>query len=71
MGVVAEGCQFSDGWCALTWLTHLSSKCWYHSVDVLERIHGHEGRTIVVWDDDPHEPADESVDRNALEARDE
>lgn len=67
VGVVAEGVQFTNGFAVLTWLTALTSVATYHSVDVLERIHGHEGRTIVVWDDEPHEPADETVDKDALE----
>ncbi len=50
-GVVAEGCQFSNGHVSLTWLTHLTSLVWYHSVDVLESVHGHEGKTRVVWVD--------------------
>ena len=56
-GVVAEGVQFTNGYCCLTWLTPYTSVATYHSVDVLERIHGHEGRTRVVWDDEPHEKA--------------
>ena len=51
-GVVAEGVAFSNGFCALTWLTHLSCNAFYHSVDVLEAIHGHEGATKVVWIDE-------------------
>lgn len=64
-GVVAEGVQFTNGSTVLTWLTHLTSVAVYHSVDVLERIHGHDGKTIVIWDDEPHEKADETVDRDA------
>lgn len=63
-GVVAEGVQFTNGSTVLTWLTHLTSVAVYHSVDVLERIHGHCGKTVVVWDDNPHEKADESIDRD-------
>lgn len=62
-GVVAEGVQFTNGSVVLTWLTHLTSVAVYHSIDVLERIHGHDGKTIVVWDDEPHEKADERVDK--------
>jgi len=53
-GIVAEGVQFSCGWCALSWLTEYSSCGVYPSIEELERIHGHGGRTIVVWctDDD-------------------
>lgn len=56
-GVVAEGVQFTNGYVCLTWLTPLTSLCIYHSVVVLEKIHGHDGRTIVVFDDPPHDHA--------------
>jgi len=51
-GRVAEGCQFSNGYCALTWKSELTSMTWFHSIDVLIRIHGHEGKTVVVWIDE-------------------
>jgi hypothetical protein len=53
-GVVAEGVQFTNGTVVMTWLSHLTSVAMYHSIDVLERIHGHDERTVVVWDDAPH-----------------
>lgn len=61
-GIVAEGVQFTNGSTVLTWLTHLTSVAVYHSVDVLERIHGHDGRTVVCWDDPPHEMAKDGTD---------
>jgi hypothetical protein len=64
-GVVAEGCQFTNGTTVLTWLNHLSSTTIYHSIDVLERIHWHEGKTLVVWDDDPHEFSNDEIDQRA------
>lgn len=46
-GVVAEiGC-FSDGTCAMRWLTETASTAIYASLDDLERIHGHGGATRV------------------------
>lgn len=50
-GFVAEGCQFENGWCAMTWYGIRSSYCWYPSIEVLESLHGHEGRTKVSWID--------------------
>jgi hypothetical protein len=50
-GVVAEGVEFTSGWVALTWLTPLSSMAFYHSARILESIHGHDGRTKIVWDE--------------------
>jgi hypothetical protein len=51
-GVVAQGVQFDDGSCAMRWLTATSSTAVYASADDVEAIHGHEGRTRLVWLDD-------------------
>ena len=48
-GDVAEGVQFSDGTCAMRWLTATSSTAIYASIEDLEKIHGHGGRTRVRW----------------------
>lgn len=47
VGVVAEGVVFSNGWVAYTWLTPLSTVTFCQSVDVLEKLHGHDGRARV------------------------
>jgi len=49
-GVVAEGVQFTNGWCAMSWLTAMHSVAIYPNVQQLESIHGHNGRTKVVFD---------------------
>jgi hypothetical protein len=48
-GVVAEGIEFSNGMCALCWLTAMHSVAVYPNVRQLEAIHGHNGRTRVDW----------------------
>lgn len=48
-GVVAQGVQFDDGSCAMRWLTATSSTAMYASAGDVETIHGHEGRTRLVW----------------------
>lgn len=49
-GRVAEGVEFSDGWCALTWLTgRYSSVAFYPSIGAIEHIHGHRGNTSIVF----------------------
>lgn len=48
-GVVAQGVEFDDGSCAMRWLTATSSTAVYASADDVQRIHGHEGRTRLVW----------------------
>jgi hypothetical protein len=53
-GPVVEGVQFTNGWCALRWLSSKSSLCFYQSIEEVKAIHGHEGRTeIVIHDFDP------------------
>ena len=52
----------SNGRCALTWLTPLTSVCWYDSAYVLEEIHSHGGKTLLIFDDPPFEPAEDDQD---------
>lgn len=48
-GVVAEGIEFSNGMCAMCWLTAMHSVAVYPNVRQLEAIHGHNGRARVVY----------------------
>lgn len=48
-GIVAEGVEFSNGWVALTWLTEYTSVVFYPSMGSVYAIHGHQGKTDVVW----------------------
>ena len=49
-GVVAEGVQFTDGKVAIRWLSgdHHSTVFWDDLESVLA-IHGHDGKTELVW----------------------
>lgn len=49
-GVVAEGIEFSNGMCAISWLTGMHSIGVYPNVKQMEAIHGHNGRTKVVFE---------------------
>ena len=49
-GTVAEGIEFSNGMCAMCWLTAMHSVAVYPNVRQLEAIHGHNGRARVVFD---------------------
>jgi hypothetical protein len=51
VGKVAEGVQFSSGEVALKWMTPIWSCVFYLSMAAVEHIHGHGGRTRVVWTD--------------------
>jgi hypothetical protein len=50
VGVVAEGVEFHDGQCVMSWYGR------HHTIEVAPRIddiieiHGHEGKTVVQWD---------------------
>lgn len=46
-GVVAEGVIFEDGVCAMRWKTAKASTCVYDSIQDLEAIHGHGGKTRI------------------------
>jgi len=49
-GRVAQGIEFDNGRCALTWLTIYTSIAVYENIEMVENIHGHDGRTIIEWD---------------------
>lgn len=49
-GVVAEGIEFTNGWCSLSWLTAMHSVAVYPNARAVEAIHGHNGRTKLVFD---------------------
>lgn len=59
-GVVAYGVQFPDGAVAIRWAgDHPSTVIWGSLAGALA-VHGHEGRTSVIWlddDDAPERPA--------------
>lgn len=48
-GMVAEGVEFEDGQCVMSWLTQFHSLGIYPNSETLIRIHGHEGRTTIEW----------------------
>ncbi|MER5253062.1 MULTISPECIES: hypothetical protein [unclassified Streptomyces] len=52
VGVIVEGIEFTDGTVALRWLTETTSTAIYASMDDVETIHGHGGRTRIVWIDE-------------------
>lgn len=49
-GIVAEGVIFKNGKCVLNWLTNLNSITIFDNIEILEKIHGHEGRTKIKYD---------------------
>lgn len=51
-GIVAEGIQFRDGRCTYRWLTAPATTQQADSIHHITHIHGHGGKTKVVWLDE-------------------
>ncbi len=51
-GIVAEGVMFSNCWVALHWLKEYTCVNIYPSIAEVMAIHGHGGKTKVLWDDE-------------------
>ena len=49
-GIVAIGVMLPSGMVVLEWLTPIKSINHYHSIADMEALHGHGGKTQVVWD---------------------
>lgn len=53
IGIVADGAAFPNGKVVVAWTGKHPSVITYDSVDAVLDIHGHEGKTRIVWDDVP------------------
>lgn len=54
-GVVAEGVQFTNGWCSISWLGEFpSAVLWPGGISHVEHVHCHGGASRIVWLDDEH-----------------
>jgi hypothetical protein len=51
IGIVAEGVEFTGGVVALRWLSDWPTSVVFHDkgIDSVVSVHGHDGRTRVVW----------------------
>lgn len=59
-GTVAEGVEFDDGFVAMRWLSNKASVTIFANIKHLKDLHGHGGKTKVVWTDpDPLEGSEE------------
>jgi len=66
-GYVAEGVEYSDGIVAMRWTTATATTVLFKSMDDVEKIHGHEGRTVICYVDAVHStPADTQKDAYAV-----
>ncbi len=54
IGYVAEGIQFASGKVAISFYpvapTFVASVIVFNSMDEVEKIHGHDGKTEIIWD---------------------
>lgn len=48
-GIVAEGVEFTDGKVAMRWMSNYPSWTLFDDMKSLETIHGHEGKTAIIW----------------------
>lgn len=48
-GKVAAGAMWPDGSASLWWNTQTTSQGFYASINDVERIHGHDGKTEIRW----------------------
>lgn len=51
-GVVAEGIKFTDGIVVVRWLSATPTTVVHNDIESVLKIHGHQGKTQVVWKDD-------------------
>lgn len=50
-GMVAEGTLFTNGKVVLAWVSDIKSVTVYENMEELDQIHGHGGKSHVVWID--------------------
>lgn len=50
-GDVAEGVMFFDGTAVMKWRTKMSSIEVFRDIGDVLAIHGHEGKTVLKWED--------------------
>ncbi len=55
-GTVAEGIEFTDGTVALKWVVgeHRSVVYWPGGMNAVDAIHGHNGKTRIVYLEETH-----------------
>ncbi len=64
-GHIADGVQFDNLKCVLCWRTAISSVAVYDSIEILEDIHGHNGKTVVEWIDTSKSEAEQMTSQPA------
>lgn len=52
LGKVAEGCEFENGMCALSFSSQYQHVNTYANMRAVVEVHGHGGKTVVVYVDE-------------------
>jgi len=67
IGRVADGVEFENGLCAVSWKSEYPSVTIYQSITVVEKVHTHKGKdnTKLIWVD----PKFESLEDKAKKTR--
>ena len=52
VGIVAEGVVYTDGTTVLRWMSATPSTLIFSSQEQMEKIHGHDGKTTIIWKDE-------------------
>lgn len=50
-GIIAVGSQFPTGRCVMQWQTAIKSMVIYDSAEEVQKVHGHDGKTVLHWMD--------------------
>jgi len=56
-GIVVEGVVFHDGQVAISWFGQYHSLEVHPSIEQVMKLHGHEGKTVLEWDEDENASA--------------
>jgi hypothetical protein len=67
-GHIADGVEFDDGTCVLRWRTEYRSTAVYSSIEDLTEIHGHQGKTVILWNDFSDKPLDQLLVDQIMES---
>jgi hypothetical protein len=51
-GIIAEGCEFSNGYVAVSWLGLYQRMFVWKNIDDCIYVNGYDGKTLVEWIDE-------------------
>ncbi|MFD3407015.1 hypothetical protein ACFWUU_40405 [Kribbella sp. NPDC058693] len=64
-GPVAEGVEFSDGTATVRWLSDTPCTAVWPNLAAVLAVHGHDGKTVVLWLDPEPVPRPDALRRAA------